>query len=154
MAHRKIKNYQGSYQQYSNRFLAAKNKGLKKPFAKKFTKKEFDMLVDNGYTIDQMLEKQTRSRDVAERAWHTYEELRDKAKMQSGNYWESQKRWENSFFGSDVLENEETGILKVKYHRTMSGFLKDKYVIHFLITEEILQGRPREEVLDDYGYHD
>ena len=150
MAHRKIKNYQGSYQQYGNLFAAARNQGRKKRFARKFTKAEFDALKAEGTTVEEMIAEQTFSEEVANKAFRQYEYLRDNSQMHAGEKFNSDKQWENSYWG----ESRDYGY-GLGYHTTKSGFLKDGHSIHFMISFEIDLGlKSREEVLADYGYDD
>lgn len=156
MAHRKIKNYQGSYQQYSNRFAAVRSQGKLHKFAKKFTKKQFDMMRAEGTTIDEMVEAQAIPKHIVEKSFKQYEYLRDNSLMRPGDKFETTKEWDNSYWGGEIEEViKKPENFKLGYHRTMSGFLKDKHAIHFMITFEIELGElSREEVLDEYGYHD
>lgn len=150
MAHRKPNNYQGSYQQYSNKFAAVRNQGRLHKTTKKFTKRQFDRMRAEGTTVDEMIEKQSISVEKAEKAFEQYKYLRDNSLMRPGNKFNSNKEWKNSYFGETGTEDYQLG-----YHRTLSGFLKDGHAMHFMITFEIDMGfRSREDILDDYGYND
>lgn len=143
--------YRGSYETYKNKFEQAKKQGIVLHGVRQLTQKQWANEIRQGMTNTSILNAQTMSRKAAQRAYKQYQKIM-KQRLQPG---EAAVELEKTYWGHNATDNNfNTVYRELKYHRTFSGFMKDKNAIHMMISYEIAMGRPREEVLDEYGYHD
>lgn len=144
---KKTRNYNVGYEQYSRGFYELKKAGNLKKDMRKFSKKTYNKLRAAGYSTKEILKEQTfLDKKKQKNAWKAYKKLINKDKLKPGEA----TLYDNTYWGRNNEEEEGLG-----YHRTLSGLMRDKHAIHFLITNDILTGdKSREEVLAQYGYED
>ena len=140
---KKLRNYNVGYEQYSRKFYELKKAGNLKRGMRKFSKKHYNELRAEGDTNKVILERQMfLSKKKQKNAWKNYTKLRKNLNPGEATL------YDNSYWGRNNEEEEGLG-----YHRTLSGLMRDKNAIHFLITNDILTSdKSREEVLAQYGY--
>ena len=142
---KKTRNYNVGYEQYSRKFYELKKAGNLKRDMRKFSKKTYNKLRAMGYSTKEILKEQTfLSKKKQKTVWKNYKKLRKNLNPGEATL------YDNSYWGRNNEEEEGLG-----YHRTLSGLMRDKDAIHFLITNDILTSdKSREEVLAQYGYED
>ena len=142
---KKTRNYNVGYEQYSRKFSELKKSNNLKVGMRKFSKKTYNKLRAMGYSTKEILKEQTfLSKKQQKTAWKNYTKLRKNLNPGEATL------YDNTYWGRNNEEEEGLG-----YHRTLSGLLRDKNAIHFLITNDILTGdKSKEEVLAQYGYED
>lgn len=143
--------YRGTYETYSQQFEANKKQGLIQQGVRKLGKNQWANEIRQGMTNTSILENQSLNKKAAKRAFEQYNKI-VKKNMKPG---ETSLELQKTYWGNNALDkNKQQVTHTMGYHRTLSGFLHDKNAIHMMISYEIMSGRSREEVLDDYGYHD
>lgn len=137
--------YGRNYEEYKERFKYEKKLGNVKRGVRMLSEKQYNRVrKEDGYNNKTIIEKQTILTEKMKKK--VIRDLND-ANIRKGQF----SILENTFFG----ESEETMDLDsntLGYHRTLSGFLHDRYALHYLIASRITMGETQEEVLADYGY--
>ena len=142
---KKIRNYNVGYEQYSRGFAELKSYNNLKVGVRKFSKKTYNKLREMGYSTKEILKEQMfLSKKKQKTVWKNYTKLRKNINPGEATL------YDNSYWGRNNEKEEGLG-----YHRTLSGLMRDKNAVHFLITNDILTSdKSKEEVLAQYGYED
>lgn len=132
-----------AYQVYRQKFYAEKKIGNVKQGVRVLTANQYRRARKEKMNDTSILEAQTLLHSKREKnyVWREYKKIkktysRGETIEQGGTY-----------FG-ESYEDEEG----LSYHYSLSGLLKDKDAIHFMISFRINDGEDRAEVLADYGY--
>lgn len=132
-----------AYQAYRQKFYVEKKIGNVKQGVRVLTANQYRRARKEGINDTNILKAQTLLHSKREKdfVWREYKKI--KKTFSRGETIEQ----EGSYFGETYEENEG-----LSYHYSLSGLLKDKDAIHFMITFRINEGEDRAEVLADYGY--
>lgn len=137
-----------AYDTYRRKFYAEKKIGNTKQGVRVLTAKQYRRAKKERLSDTKILESQTMLHGQAEKKafWREYKKI--KKRISRGET----VILEDTYFGS-AYDEESDEIEGLSYHYNLSGLLKDKDAIHFIISFRIkFQGEKREEVLADYGY--
>ena len=145
-----------AYENYRRKFYAEKKIGNVKQGVRVLTVKQYRNAKKKGLSDKKILNAQTMLHSKAEkrRVWNEYRRItrkrisRGESIIMEDTYFGGSK---GSIFG-EYEEGTEEDIEGLSYHYNLSGLLKDKDAIHYLISYRIMEGEEREEVLADYGY--
>ena len=131
------------YQVYRQKFYAEKKIGNVKQGVRVLTANQYRRARKEGINDTNILKAQTllHSKREKDYVWREYKKI--KKTYSRGETIEQ----EGTYFG-ESYEDEEG----LSYHYSLSGLLKDKDAIHFMISFRINDGEDRAEVLADYGY--
>lgn len=145
--------YRGTYETYERNFQQSKANGLVLHGVRQLTRKQWANEISQGMTNTAIINNQTMSKKAAQRAYKQYQKLMKDTRLNPG---EVAIELEKTYWGHNNKDKNAKIIYReLGYHRTFSGFMKDKHAVHMMISFEIKLGeRSREEILDDYGYHD
>lgn len=143
--------YRGTYDAYINKYKQAKKEGIVLQGVRPLTRKQWTNEIRQGMTNTSILNAQTMSRKAAKRAYQQYKKLMVNKRINSG---EAAVEMENTYWGNNSLDKNSKVIYReLKYHRTFSGFMRDKHAIHMMISFEIKLGeKTRQQILNEYGY--
>lgn len=132
-----------AYQAYRQKFYVEKKIGNVKQGVRVLTANQYRRARKEGINDTNILKAQTllHSKREKDYVWREYKKI--KKSFSRGETIEM----EGSYFGETYEEDEG-----LSYHYSLSGLLKDKDAIHFMITFRINDGEDRAEVLADYGY--
>lgn len=132
-----------AYQAYRQKFYVEKKIGNVKQGVRVLTANQYRRARKEGINDTNILKAQTllHSKREKDYVWREYKKI--KKSFSRGETTEM----EGSYFGETYEEDEG-----LSYHYSLSGLLKDKDAIHFMITFRINDGEDRAEVLADYGY--
>lgn len=132
-----------AYQAYRQKFYVEKKIGNVKQGVRVLTANQYRRARKEGINDTNILKAQTllHSKREKDYVWREYKKI--KKTFSRGETIEQ----EGSYFGETYEEGEG-----LSYHYSLSGLLKDKDAIHFMITFRINDGEDRAEVLADYGY--
>ena len=132
-----------AYQAYRQKFYVEKKIGNVKQGVRVLTANQYRRARKEGINDTNILKAQTllHSKREKDYVWREYKKI--KKSFSRGETIEM----EGSYFGETYEEDEG-----LSYHYSLSGLLKDKDAIHFMITFRINEGEDRAEVLADYGY--
>jgi len=132
-----------AYQAYRQKFYVEKKIGNVKQGVRVLTANQYRRARKEGINDTNILKAQTllHSKREKDYVWREYKKI--KKSFSRGETIEM----EGSYFGETYEEDEG-----LSYHYILSGLLKDKDAIHFMITFRINDGEDRAEVLADYGY--
>lgn len=132
-----------AYQAYRQKFYVEKKIGNVKQGVRVLTANQYRRARKEGINNTNILKAQTllHSKREKDYVWREYKKI--KKSFSRGETTEM----EGSYFGETYEEDEG-----LSYHYSLSGLLKDKDAIHFMITFRINDGEDRAEVLADYGY--
>lgn len=137
--------YGRTYEDYKIRFQQEKKLGNVKNGVRQLTKRQYDKVrKEDGYNNKTIIEKQTILTEQMKK--RVIRDLNE-ADIRKGQF----NILENTFFGASE-ESTDLDANTLGYHRTLSGFLHDKYALHYLIASRITAGEDEVEVLADYGY--
>lgn len=131
------------YEAYRQKFYAEKKIGNVKQGVRVLTANQYRRARKEGINDTKILKAQTMLHSKSEKnyVWREYSKI--KKKYSRGE----QLVQEGTYFGES--RDEEEGL---SYHYSLSGLLKDKDALHFMISSRIDDGEDRMEVLADCGY--
>ena len=147
-----------AYANYRAKFYAEKKLGNVKVDARVISAKTYklwrttpDKSTGKPLTDKQILNAQTMLHSKAEKnkVWRDYLRLRKTFERGTHKTYKYQEIKDMDEEGNVSFEEQEENLY---YHYNLQGLLRDKYVIHRLITARIAEGEERKEVLADYGY--
>lgn len=148
----KRRKWSKDYENYRRKFYAEKKLGNVKQGVRVLTANQYRRARkgdrrESGLSDTKILKAQTMLHGQAEKKalWREYKKLKKRISRGESII------LEDTYFGG-AYDEEADEIEGLSYHYNLSGLLKDKDAIHFLISYRILQGENREEVLADYGY--
>lgn len=132
-----------AYQVYRQKFYAEKKIGNVKQGVRVLTANQYRRARKEKMNDTSILKAQTllHSKREKDYVWREYKKI--KKTYSRGETIEQ----EGTYFG-ETYEDDEG----LSYHYSLSGLLKDKDAIHFMISFRINDGEDRAEVLADYGY--
>lgn len=134
------------YGQYKKLFQKEKKIHNIKNNVRQLTRKQFEAVIKEAETnsIKKILAKQTilATAKLKKDTLKRYNKA-IKANLKPGDF----AIYDDTYFGENNEETEGLG-----YHRTLSGLLKDRDAVHFLISDRIIAGEDRYDVLADFGY--
>lgn len=132
-----------AYQVYRQKFYAEKKIGNVKQGVRVLTSNQYRTARKKKMNDTSILKAQTllHSKREKDYVWREYKKI--KKTYSRGETIEQ----EGTYFGETYEEDEG-----LSYHYSLSGLLKDKDAIHFMISFRINDGEDRAEVLADYGY--
>lgn len=132
-----------AYQVYRQKFYAEKKIGNVKQGVRVLTANQYRRARKKKMNDTSILKAQTllHSKREKDYVWREYKKI--KKTYSRGETIEQ----EGTYFG-ETYEDDEG----LSYHYSLSGLLKDKDAIHFMISFRINDGEDRAEVLADYGY--
>ena len=132
-----------AYTKYRNKFYIEKRIGNVKQGVRVLSPNQYRRARKENLSDKKILKAQTLLHSKAEKneLWNYYKKIRV-----DFNRGESLIQ-ENTYFGETDEDLEG-----LSYHYNISGLLKDKDAMHFIISYRINDGEEREEVLADYGY--
>lgn len=137
-----MRNIKTGYGNYKRWFQYEKKHGNIKNGVRQLTLKDFKLMNESGVTTTEILNMQkmiSGGYKVKQKTWKAYKKLKLKA--------DESLVQEGTWFGRG--SQNEAGL---SYHRTLSGLMKDKHALHFLISLRTVEEGDRKEVLADYGY--
>ena len=131
------------YEAYRQKFYAEKKIGNVKQGVRVLTANQYRRARKEGINDTKILKAQTLLHSKREKnyIWREYKKI--KKRYSRGETLEQ----EGTYFGESYEEDEG-----LSYHYSLSGLLKDKDAIHFMISQRIADGEDRVEVLANYGY--
>ena len=132
-----------AYENYRQKFYAEKKIGNVKQGVRVLTPNQYRRATKEGITDRKILNAQTMLHSKREKkdVWKQYKKVRKE--FERGETLTQ----EGTYFGENYEEDEG-----LSYHYNLSGLLKDKDALHFIIAYRLQEGEDREEVLADYGY--
>ena len=143
----KRRKWSKEYEAYRRKFYAEKKLGNVKQGVRVLTANQYRRAKKEGLSDTKILKAQTMLHGQAEKKafWREYKKLKKRISRGESII------LEDTYFGGAYDEDSEE-IEGLSYHYNLSGLLKDKDAMHFLISYRIMNGEDREEVLADYGY--
>ena len=135
------------YEAYRRKFYVEKKIGNVKQGVRVLTANQYRRARKENLSDTKILKAQTMLHGQKEKkaVWKEYSKI--KKRIGRGE----SVLMEDTYFGS-AYDEESEELEGLSYHYNLSGLLKDKDAIHFLISYRIINGEEREEVLADYGY--
>lgn len=132
-----------AYQAYRQKFYVEKKIGNVKQGVRVLTANQYRRARKEKMNDTSILKAQTllHSKREKDYVWREYKKI--KKTFSRGETIEQK----GTYFGETYEEDEG-----ISYHYSLSGLLKDKDAIHFMISFRINDGENRAEVLADYGY--
>lgn len=146
------KKFTKEYMTYRKKYYAEKRinniklgtkPGTNRKYVSLLTPEEFKIVRKEGVTITQIIRSQTVIGTKAEKK----EILRQYNKIKK-----TYSRGETVFHEKTYFGGQRESVEGLSYHYNLSGLLKDKHAIHFIISHRINNGEDRIKVLSDYGY--
>ena len=147
-----------AYQRYRERYYIERKLGNVKQGVKVYSAKQYkemrtipDKDLKRPLTDKEILNAQTmlQSKAGKNKVWRDYLRLRKTFKRGTKKTYKYQEIRDIDEEGDILFEEREE---ELYYHYNLQGLLRDKFVIHRLITARIAEGEDRKEVLADYGY--
>jgi hypothetical protein len=131
------------YENYRRKFYDQKKEGNIKQGVRVLTINQYKRARKESLNDTKILKAQTilHSKKEKREIWSQYKRIRKSYKR--GETLDQ----EGTYFG-ETYESEEG----LAYHYNLSGLMKDKDALHFMISFRIAEGEERKEVLADYGY--
>lgn len=132
-----------AYELYRRKFYAEKKIGNVKQGVRVLTANQYRRARKEGINDTKILKAQTMLHSKSEKnyIWREYKRVRKKFSRGESLI------QEDTYFGESYQKEEG-----LSYHYNLSGLLKDKDAVHFLISYRIKEGEDRVEVLANYGY--
>lgn len=155
-----------AYLEYRRRFYKEKREGFTYKGARLFKLKDFTEVfqTSGGLSVTKILNVQIVNKKQWRKAYEQYNKLIKEHKITRGKNVE----YLNTFFGDNMSDDNGQAFKNISYHRTLKGFMNDKYAKHFMFTqqyddkkaelmnkgmsEEEAKKKAREAVEHDYGY--
>lgn len=140
-----MRNYKKSFEKYKALFKAEKKIGNVKNGVKQLTYKQYQQVRNiDKYSNAEIIRQQTiLDKAGKKRAWSDYQKIIKKSKLKPGE----SDIYDNSYWGENIEDIEG-----LNYHKSLSGLLKDRHSLHFIISDRIIHGEDKDGVLKDYGY--
>lgn len=139
----KKKRFTKAYIEYRQKFYAEKKIGNVKNGVRVLSQYQYKTAKNYGMNNSSILKEQTilHGKTEKKRAWKEYKSIRK-------NFTRGESMIQDeTYFGENIEDMEG-----LSYHYNLSGLLKDRHSLHFLISSRIASGEDREETLADYGY--
>ena len=138
---KKNRHYKKSYEKYVKEFKAEKKENNIKRDVRQMTRKQYESFRNEGYSHKEILKSQIilKNKRIKEKVWKEYSKL----ELKNGET----SVYDNSYWGKNIYETE--GLNK---HRSLKALMKDRHMLHFMITQTIDEIGDRDEALAYYGY--
>lgn len=138
-----MKKYTKDYLAYREKYYAEKKIGNTKRGIRVLTPSQYRRARNENLTNTDILKAQTILSSKAAKK----EVLRQYNKIKK-----TYSRGETVFHEQTYFGGQREGVEGISYHYKLSGLLKDKNALHYIIANRINSGEDRVEVLADYGY--